>query len=62
MDAAEVRTAAEVERLTPDERQRLVNDRTSTDLSQIPEDFVAKARAEARRLLIERNVIAADGE
>jgi hypothetical protein len=62
MDAAEVRSAAEVERLTPDERQRLVNDRTSTDLSQIPEDFVAKARAEGRRLLIERNVIAADRE
>ena len=62
MDAAEVRSAAEVERLTPDERQRLVNDRTSTDLSQIPEDFVVKARAEGRRLLIERNVIAADRE
>ncbi len=60
MDAAEVRTAAEVARLTPDERQRLVNERTSTDLSQIPEDFVAKVRAEGRRLLVERNVIAAD--
>jgi hypothetical protein len=62
MDAAEVRKAAEVERLTPDERQRLVNERTYTDLSQIPEDFVAKARAEGRRLLVERDVIAADCE
>jgi hypothetical protein len=44
VDAAEVRSATEVERLTPDERQQLLNDRTSTDLSQIAEDFVAKAR------------------
>jgi hypothetical protein len=44
VDAIEVRTAAEVERLTPDERQRLVNERSSTDLNQIPEDFVGRAR------------------
>ena len=49
MDAAEVRTAAEVERLTPDERQRLVNERSSTDLSEVPEGLLAKARAEGRR-------------
>jgi hypothetical protein len=46
VDAAEVRTAAEVERLTPDERQRLVNERSSTDLSEAPEEFLGKARAE----------------
>jgi hypothetical protein len=62
VDAAEVRKAAEVERLTPDERQRLVNERTSTDLSQISEDFVARARAEGRRLLVERNAVAADDQ
>ena len=62
MDAAEVRTAAEVEQLTPDERQRLVNERSSTDLSDVPEEFLAKARAEGRRLLVERNVIAADDQ
>jgi hypothetical protein len=60
MDAAEVRTAAEVEQLAPDERQRLVNERSSTDLSEVPEEFAAKARAEGRRLLVARNVIAAD--
>ena len=62
MDAAEVRTAAEVEQLTADERQRLVNERSSTDLSDVPEEFLAKARAEGRRLLVERNVIAADDQ
>jgi hypothetical protein len=58
----EVRTAAELERLTPDERQRLVNERSSTDLDQISQDFVGKARAEGRRLLVEHNVIAADDQ
>lgn len=57
MDAVETRTAADVELLTPDERQRLVNERTSTDLSEIPDDFVARARTEGRRLLVERGVI-----
>ena len=57
-----MRTAAEVERLTPDERQRLVNERSSTDLNQTSEDFVGRARAEGRRLFIEHNVIAADDQ
>lgn len=61
VDAVEVRTAAEVEQLRPDERQRLVDERTATDLAGLPPEFVAKARAEGRRLLIERNVIEADG-
>lgn len=60
MDAAELRTAGDVERLTPDERQRLVNERTSTDFSQISDDFVARARSDGRRLLIEHNVIDSD--
>ena len=45
MDAAEVRTVADVEQLTPDERQGLVNERTSTDLTEIPHGLVARARA-----------------
>lgn len=57
MDAAEVRTVADVEQLTPDERQRLVNERTSTDLTEIPHGLVARARADGRRLLVEGGVI-----
>jgi hypothetical protein len=57
---AELRTAADVERLTPNERQRLINERTSTDLSQVSDDFVVRARSDGRRLLIEHNVIDAD--
>lgn len=57
MGAAEIRTVAEVERLTPDQRHELVNERTSTDLSDVPDDFVARARADGRRLLVDRGVI-----
>ncbi len=57
MGAAEIRTVTEVERLTPDQRQQLVNERTSTDLSDVPDDFVERARADGRRLLVERGVI-----
>ncbi len=39
-----------------------MNERSSNDLNQIPEDFVGRARAEGRRLLIEHNVIAADDQ
>lgn len=60
MDAAEVRTAADVELLTPDERQQLVNERTATDLTSVSPEFVAKARAEGHRLLVGRRVIDAD--
>ena len=60
MDAAEVRTAADVEQLTPDERQRLVNERTATDLANVSAEFDAKARADGRRLLVEHHVIGAD--
>ncbi|MFT3851600.1 MAG: hypothetical protein QM733_02480 [Ilumatobacteraceae bacterium] len=57
MDAVEICTVADIERLTPDERQRLVNARTSTDLSSAPSDFVARARADGRRLLVERGIV-----
>jgi hypothetical protein len=56
-------TAAELERLTPDERQRLLNERVITDLSQVPPEFLARVRATGRVLLEERGVISpqADG-
>jgi hypothetical protein len=57
MDAAEVRTAVELEQLTPDERQRFIHERTALDLSTVPADFVDRARTEGRRLLIEHRVI-----
>ena len=57
MGAAEIRTVTEVEGLTPDQRQQLVNERTSTDLSDVPEDFVERARTDGRRLLAARGVI-----
>jgi hypothetical protein len=51
-------TAAELEALTPEERQRLLSERVVTDLSQVPADFLARVRAEGRALLEERGVIA----
>ena len=57
MGAAEIRTVTEVERRTPDQRQQLVNERTSTDLSDVADDFVERARTDGRRLLVERGVI-----
>ncbi|MDQ3757010.1 MAG: hypothetical protein M3394_04090 [Actinomycetota bacterium] len=51
-------TAAELEALTPEERQRLLSERVVTDLSQVPVDFLARVRAEGRALLEERGVVA----
>jgi len=55
-------TAAELERLTPDERQRLLNERVITDLSQVRPEFLAKVRARGRALLEERGVISPQGD
>jgi hypothetical protein len=60
VDAAEVRTAVESEHLTPDERQRLINEHIALDLSMVPAEFVKHARSEGRRLLIEHRVIEAE--
>ena len=57
MGPAEIRTVTDVERLTPDQRHQLVNERTSTDLSDVPDDFVERVRADGRRLLVERGVL-----
>ena len=54
-------TAAELEALTPDERDRVVKEGMVTDLSQVPPDVLARYRAKGRALLEERGVIANDG-
>lgn len=54
-------TAAELEQLSPDERDRIIKAGTITDLSQVPADFLARARAKGRALLEERGVIPTDG-
>jgi hypothetical protein len=54
-------TAEELERLSPDDRDRIVKEGTVADLSQVPSDFLARARAKGRALLKERGVIATDG-
>jgi len=54
-------TAEELERLSPDERDRIVREGTVSDLSQVPADFLARARAKGRALLEERGVITTDG-
>ena len=51
-------TAAELERLTPEERQRLLDERVITDLSELSPEFVAKVRAKGRALLEARGIIA----
>jgi len=55
-------TAAELERLAPDERQRLLNERVVTDLSKVPPEFLARARAKGRALLEEHGIIARQGD
>lgn len=51
-------TAAELERLTPDERHRVINEGVVTDLDQLPPDFLARIRAKGRALLEERGIVA----
>ena len=51
-------TAAEMERLTPDERHRVINEGIVTDLEQLPPDFLARVRAKGRALLEERGLVA----
>lgn len=50
-------TAEELERLTPDERHRVVNEGIVTDLDQLPPDFVERVRHRANRLVDERGLI-----
>ncbi len=57
MSAEEIRTAAEVERLTPDERDRLLNDSVVTDPSELSAEFLARVRRKGRALLESRDVL-----
>lgn len=51
MDKKRLWTAAEVELLTPDERQRLLNERVVTDLAELPADFVARVRLQGQAIV-----------
>ena len=53
-------TAEELEQLTPNERDRVVKEGFVTDLSELPPEFVARARAKGRALLEELGVIEPD--
>jgi hypothetical protein len=55
-------TAAELERLTPDERHQVINDGVVTDLDQVSPEFLARVRAKGRALLEARGVIAPSGD
>lgn len=55
-------TAAELEKLTPDERHRVVSEGFVTDLADVPPEFLAKARAKGRLLLEERGIVARQGD
>ena len=56
-------TAAELERLTPDERHRVFNEGIVTDLDQLSPEFLDRVRAKGSALLVERGLVApqADG-
>ena len=60
VDDAEIRKAAEVELLTPDERQRLLNERVVTDLSTVSPEFLARVRQKGRALLESRDAVGSD--
>jgi len=55
-------TAAELEKLTPNERAALVDERVVTDVGQLDPGFVERARARGRELLEERRAIEAARE
>lgn len=50
-------SAADLERLTADERQRLLDERVVTDLSELDPAFVERARAKGRAILEERGLV-----
>jgi hypothetical protein len=55
-------TAEDLERLSPEERDRVVKASIVTDLSTLPPEFVERIRATGRRLLEERGVIPPESE
>lgn len=56
-------TAAELEKMTPDERHRVVSEGIVTNLADVSPEFLARARAKGRAILEERGIVArqADG-
>jgi hypothetical protein len=56
VDDDEVMTIEEMERLPLAERQRLAAEAIVTDLSQVPAEFLSRARRRGRELLEERGV------
>jgi hypothetical protein len=57
VDASEIRTAAEVELLSPDERQRLFNEHVVSSIDDVPAEFRDRIRAKGRQLLEEHGLI-----
>lgn len=57
VDASEIRTAAEVELLSPDERQRLFNDHVISSIDDVPAEFRARIRTRGRQLLKDRGLL-----
>ena len=56
-------SAEELEKLTPAERQRLLDERVVTDLSTLPDEFVDRIRRASRTLMEHRGTTsrASDG-
>ncbi|MBW3536538.1 MAG: hypothetical protein KY395_02035 [Actinobacteria bacterium] len=56
-------TAEELERLRPQDRQRLLDERVVTDVTTLPPDFVERVRREGRELMEQRGTASrtADG-
>jgi len=57
LDEEKVMTAAELEQLPLGERQRMAAEAIVTDLSQVPPEFLDRARQRGRELLEERGVV-----
>jgi hypothetical protein len=57
VDEKKVMTAAELEQLPLEERQLIAAESIVTDLSQVPPEFLDRARQRGRELLEERGVV-----
>lgn len=51
--ASRVWTAAELEQMTPAERQAIFDASIVTDLDQVPPEFLARVRARVERIIAE---------
>lgn len=50
-------TAEELEKLSPNQRAKLLNDRVVEDLSTLAPDLVERIRAYGRKLMVERGLV-----